>query len=246
MPQAGTALLVIALAILAVLALFFGWHIVSGLFSLIGAIVGAAISTLSSLIQIAITFATGAVVIGSTLFIVLGIVGLVWLAFERAIESIATRVRQFSDEAKTAAVDATALAVLAGLIGVLAYLTTGDFLATKELSLPKMVTVSSMLLILLKMALYVDSKPVRRAVRPLLAIAYVMPFAFGYYINDQECASHNVSRNVVQCLLYLKPPKGESDMVATQLAGNALIALLAGFAMVFPFSMSTWKRFLGR
>jgi hypothetical protein len=244
-PQIGTALLVVAFAIMVVLALFFGWHIVSGLFPLIGTLVGVAISKLSSLIQIAVTVATGAVVIGATLLIALGIAGLVWLAFERAIESIAARVRQFSDEAKTAAADATALAFLAGLIGVLAYL-TGDFLATKELSLPKMVTVSSMLLVLLKMALYVNSKPVRRAVWPLLSIAYVMPFAFGYYIYDQECALHDNSRIVVQCLLDLKPPKGQSEVVPTQLAGNALIALLAGFAMVFPFSMSTWKRFLGR
>jgi len=246
MPKISQIITAISIALVAFVAFTFGWHLIGALWSFVGTLVSASISTLAWLIQLAVTVAMGALVIGGTLLIAICVLAVVWTAYQRAIDSFARWIGRSSEEAKAAATDATALALLASVIGVLAYLTTSDFLNTRELSFPKALTISSMVLVLLKMALYIDSSHVRRAVWPILGIAYLAPFVFGYYIFEQGCSSCRTFRAVLECLFDLRPPKDESEVAPMQVAGHVLIAVFTVVAMLFPFKLATWRRFLGR
>ena len=245
MPTLSQVIAAILLALILVLAVIFGWHLLSALWSFVGTLVSTVIQALAWLIQMAVTIAMGALVICSTLLIALGMLALVWMAYQRALESVSRWVRSFSEDGKSAATDATALAILAGIIGALAYLTTNDFLKSNELSLPKALTLSSIALILLKMALYIDSSNIRRAVWPLLGLVYLAPLVFGYYTFEEECSKEDGVRAVVECMIDLKP-KDNLKVSPMQVAGHALIFVLGALAMLFPFSLATWRRFAGR
>jgi len=127
----------------------------------------------------------------AALLLVLGVNVLIAIVVLKAMEAVKELISdlatKLSKAAAAAAIDAAVLAVIAGLIGVLAYCSTGDFLKGHEFGLAKVAAVSSMAIIVCKMALYTNLRVVRNAVWPLLLLFYLVPIAFGAYYVHSEC-----------------------------------------------------------
>lgn len=174
-----------ALLVASFVALFLAWEIVVVALQVIGPVM----SLLTTLITWLLVIVVGAL---STLVTIAALIG-IWMLVVAVVQRAVTQIKDMFDcankAAVDAAVDAAVLAILAGVIGLLAYLSTGDFLKGHELSLVKATAISSMAIILLKIALYTNLRVVRFAVWPLLVLCYIAPFAFGAYYVTNACHS---------------------------------------------------------
>jgi hypothetical protein len=139
------------------------------------------------MLQILVTVLMGILVIAAVAVAALALGWLVILAYGAAIQRFTRWAGRTTEQSKEAAIDAVSLAVLAGLIGIVAWLTTSDFTKPREMSLAKAIALAAMIITLLKMALYIDSSNVRRAVWPLLVIFYAAPFVLRFRSSRTKC-----------------------------------------------------------
>jgi hypothetical protein len=201
----------------AVAALFLAWHVGVIVFQVIGTAM-AMLSTLITWLLVVLGAAFSSLV---TLGIVIAMGRLVLHAIAGAIDQVKQLFAAAGRDAAAAAIDATALAVLAGGIGLVAYLSTGDFLKGHELSLAKAVAVSTIVIVLCKIALYTDSRAVRTAVWPILVVFYAAPFAYGAYHVHSECPAQPVFECVMEFDDAVEPAAGIEPAKEAPPAGSA-------------------------
>jgi hypothetical protein len=191
-------------------------------------------------IQVVVTVLMGVLVVGIVAVSALALAWLVVMTYGSALRRFNRWASSAADQSKEAAVDGVSLALLAGVIGVLAWLTTSDFTKAGELSMAKAIALSAMMIAIFKIALYIDSSNVRRSVWPLLLIFYVTPLAYGIYIwKEHSC----VPGNSLVCVFELNANQIRDPVT---IVGYSLIVSFALFAMTFPYRIATWKRFIGR
>lgn len=136
------------------------------------------------------------------------------------IDDVRSRLERMSADAADGAVDAAMFGGLALVAGLVAYLSTGDWLKGNELGLIKGVALFTMLISACKFLLSSGVRSIRHAVIPVLALACVGICAFGGYYWKVRCAGET-GETPLECMLEMHddPPEHNGENFA-RLAAN--------------------------
>lgn len=118
------------------------------------------------------------------------------------IDDVRARLAKMSADAADSAVDAALFGGLALVAGLVAYLSTGDWLKGNELGLIKGLTLFTMVVAACKFLLSSGVRSIRHAVIPVLVLAYVGICGFAGYYWKARCANETEETSL-ECMLEM-------------------------------------------
>ncbi len=137
------------------------------------------------------------------------------LATVAVIDDVRAQLARISADAADSAVDAAMLGGLALVVGLVAYLSTGDWLKGNELGLIKGLALGTMLIAVCKFVLSSGARPFRHAVIPVLVLAYLGIVVFAGYYWQARCAGET-RETALECMLEMHddPPEHNGEDIA--------------------------------
>ena len=169
------------------------YGLVRAIVALVAPVGAALLATVEWLLSLLISALLG---IGAVLVVLVAL----RFATTSVVDSIRTSLAKMSNDAADGAVDAALLGCLAVVVGLVAYLSTGDWLKGNELGLIKGLALFTIVIAACKFCLSTGVRPFRHAVIPLLVLAYLGSAGFCLYYWEVRC-SNETRETAFECLM---------------------------------------------